>query len=199
MHHDITAGALIVFLRLPEKGKVKTRIADVLGPEEALRIYNLLTTQTLETAASLTIPVYLFYDGGLPEDRNPSFTYQIQVQGDLGQKMMHALSYALHLHPKAVIIGSDCPAITPDLITEAFSKLEEADIVIGPAVDGGYYLLGCKKITPSLFHAIPWSTDDVLKQTMEKIRMENLSWHELPTLNDIDTAEDWKTYLEAKG
>ena len=199
MHHDITVGALIVFLRLPERGKVKTRLAEGLGPDEALRIYTLLTNHTLATAARLARPVYLFYDGGLPEDKTASFSYQIQGQGDLGQKMMHALSFVLRLHPKAVVIGSDCPGITQGILMEAFSRLEEVDIVIGPATDGGYYLLGCKKIIPDLFHSIDWGTDAVLKQTMEKIRGTNLSWHFLPTLNDIDTAEDWKTFQETKG
>lgn len=187
---------LIVFLRLPEKGKVKTRLAATLGEEAALEIYKQLVSITLDIVTRSQIPTYLFYSGGLPaeSEREARFSYQMQLDGDLGSKMLDALSFVLTLHKKALIIGSDCPDLTPEILHAGCKSLDEKNIVLGPANDGGYYLLGCTEQFPALFADIIWSTPSVLDQTIEKIKDANLSWYLLEKLNDIDTAEDWIRY-----
>ncbi len=187
---------LAVFLRKPEKGKVKTRLAATIGDDAALDIYEQLISTTLGQVARLDIPTYLFYDGGLPdtETRLPGFTYMQQHAGDLGRKMAEALAFVLSRHQKAVIIGSDCPYLTERILRESLSMLDTADIVIGPALDGGYYLMGCKKNHPRLFEGINWSTSSVLQQTMAKVKEENLTYAHLEPLADIDTEEDWNIF-----
>ncbi|MBK8833105.1 MAG: TIGR04282 family arsenosugar biosynthesis glycosyltransferase [Saprospiraceae bacterium] len=187
---------LVVFLRLPEKGKVKTRLAATLGEEAALEIYKKLVSITLDIVIRSEIPTYLFYTDGLPpaSTRDARFSYHIQADGDLGSRMADALSFVLSLHQKALIIGSDCPGLTPEILHAGCRSLDEKDIVLGPADDGGYYLLGCIELHPALFANIKWSTPSVLDQTIEKIKEANLSYCLLEKLHDIDTAEDWNRF-----
>jgi rSAM/selenodomain-associated transferase 1 len=187
---------LIIFLRFPEVGKVKSRLAETLGHETAFKIYLELSEITLQLAKSVTIPVYLFYTGGLPDfkDRYPTFHYLQQAEGDLGEKMMDAFQYVLDRHHKAIIIGSDCPYISNTDLFLAIELQDTHDVVLGPSTDGGYYLLGCKKMHPLLFDSIAWSTSSVLDQTIEKIKQSGLSYSLLQTLSDIDTEEDWVRY-----
>ena len=187
---------LVVFLRLPDKGKVKTRLAATLSEETALAIYKKLVSITLDIAIRSEIPTYLFYTNGLPpaSTRDARFSYHIQADGDLGSRMADALSFVLSLHQKALIIGSDCPGLTPEILDAGYRSLDEKDIVLGPADDGGYYLLGCIELHPALFANIKWSTPSVLDQTIEKIKEANLSYCLLEKLHDIDTAEDWNRF-----
>ena len=109
--------------------------------------------------------------------------------------MSAAISIVLKHHTKVVIIGSDCPKLSHDIIAKSFDSLDTTDIVVGPAKDGGYYLLGCKKVVDALFENIPWSTSMVLAQTIKKINDESLTFHLLEPLADIDTEEDWNRYI----
>lgn len=188
---------LVVFLRLPESGKVKTRLAATLGHEEALEVYKKLVSITLDIVTRSEIPAYLFYTDGLPAtgEKDALFSYHIQVDGDLGSKMADALSFVLTLHKKALIIGSDCPGLTPEILHTCCRSLDEKDIVLGPADDGGYYLLGCSELHPALFVNIKWSTPSVLEETIEKIEGANLSYCLLEKLHDIDTEDDWIRYI----
>jgi rSAM/selenodomain-associated transferase 1 len=190
---------LAVFLRKPEKGKVKTRLAATIGDDAALAIYQELISLTLGQVAHLDIPAYLFYEGGIPEVEThlTGFTYLPQSSGDLGRKMAEAMGFLLNRHEKAVIIGSDCPYLSAPILLDSFSALAETDIVIGPAIDGGYYLIGCKKMHPGLFEGIHWSTANVLEQTKAKITEENLTCTYLQPLEDIDTEEEWKKFRTA--
>lgn len=196
MQHGYADSALIVFLRLPVKGKVKTRIASTEGDDQALAIYVQLMDITLDLAAQSDRYVYLFYEGGLPQlpDQQPAFTYLQQSPGDLGKKMADAFSQVLKNHPKAVLIGSDCPTLSKAILEEAYSLLDQNDIVLGPSRDGGYYLIGCKKVLPLLFDGISWSTPSVLTTTIAKARNEGLTFCLLEELMDIDTADDWHQY-----
>lgn len=196
MLHSFADTALIIFLRLPELGKVKTRIASTEGDSGALEIYLQLTAITLDLAAQSDQPVYLFYEGGLPQvhDQQPAYTYLPQSTGDLGKKMADAFSQVLKHHAKAVIIGSDCPSLTTTILHEAYARLELNDIVLGPSVDGGYYLIGCKKVHHMLFEGISWSTPSVMAFTIERIQNEGLTFCLLEELMDIDTASDWHQY-----
>ena len=187
---------LIIFLRLPEKGKVKSRLAQTAGQDKALMIYKALSGITLRLASILSFPVYLFYEGGLPDASvsNPSFQYKMQGPGDLGEKMMDAMQQVLQLHPKVIIIGSDCPDISVTDIYHSSELLDRFDVVIGPSKDGGYYLLGGKEIIPSVFKSMEWSTTSVLNETITRIRDQGKTYSLLRELQDIDTEEDWNQY-----
>jgi len=187
----------IVFLRLPEKGKVKTRLAATVGQAEALKIYTQLTALTLDLVSRLDIPVYLFYEGGLPVDRNPGFHYYVQAEGNLGSKMESAIDLILRKHKMAIIIGSDCPDLSLQDIDESMHQLEKNDFVIGPAADGGIYLFGCKEILPGIFENIPWSTAEVKEAIVHAIEKQGKSHYHLRTLHDIDLEEDWARYMKA--
>lgn len=181
----------IVFLRAPISGAVKTRIGATLGDEKALAIYSELASITLRMVSNLNMPVYLFYEGGLPAVKDPAYHFLEQHDGDLGKKIESAVNSILQKHNKAVIIGSDCPDITEKDIHEACQQLDKYDFVLGPAEDGGFYLMGCKKLIPSLFDNISWSTSIVLDQIKERILKSGRSFYLFRTLSDIDTEADW--------
>jgi rSAM/selenodomain-associated transferase 1 len=196
MQQGPAESALIVFLRFPEMGKVKTRIASTEGEAIALKIYNELLSITFRMITQLDMPIYLFYEGGLPveSERNTAYSYHFQSGADLGKKMVNALSKVLHHHNKAVLIGSDCPGLKASIVNDAFNLLDQCDVILGPAIDGGYYLIGSKEAYPALFEKITWGTATVLKETIKKISQEELSYRLLEQLTDVDTAEDWKEY-----
>jgi len=191
---------LIVFLRFPEKGKVKTRIASSLGEDAALAIYKELTDITLGLVSDLNAQVYLFYEGGMPEksQRNPSFQYLDQAHGNLGDKMLDAFDVVLQKHAKVIIIGSDCPQLSTPDIHEGFLMLDAYDVVIGPGEDGGYYLLGCREIIHNMFKDIAWSTSSVLEKTIRIIEGYGKKYFLLRTLNDIDEEKDWASFKKAQ-
>ena len=108
--------------------------------------------------------------------------------------MKAAFQQAFQDHQKVVIIGSNCASLTPAIVKVAFQQLEKHSFVIGPALDGGYYLLGMNRYVPSVFDNIVWSTDSVLTDTKQRIKALNLDYVLLPTLSDIDYEEDWETY-----
>ncbi|HUR31091.1 MAG TPA: TIGR04282 family arsenosugar biosynthesis glycosyltransferase [Saprospiraceae bacterium] len=190
---------LIIFLRFPEKGKVKTRIASTLGDDIAFEAYQLLSDITLQLASELDVPVYLFYDGGIPSHLDKtSFHFQNQPEGDLGLRMLSAFHIVLKSHQKAIIIGSDCPEISKDDITIAFQNLDDHDIVIGPTQDGGYYLLGVKEAYPFLFDQIDWSTDLVFEQTIQRIKDNHKTFYSLRNLEDIDEGDQWTRFKEKR-
>ena len=156
--------ALIIFIKNPELGKAKTRLAQSVGNIEALRIYKLLLAHTRKISSSVDADRYLFYHNEIWEDEWPDSKYnkRLQSDGDLGNKMANAFSEVLQLNDKAIIIGSDCSQLSQDIIQDAFSRLDNADLVLGPTYDGGYYLMGMKKAHSSLFQNMTWSVADVL-------------------------------------
>ncbi len=188
--------ALGVFLRFPEKGKVKTRLAATMGEEKALAVYTFLLEHTLFVASAVQAPVTLFYEGGLPaeRERHPAFEYHVQVKGTLSEKLIHAFSVLLTKAEKAVVMGSDCPEISTRILEESFSLLDTHDVVLGPASDGGFYLLGGKQIDAHLFENIQWSTSSVLTQITRNIFDVGFSCKQLETLSDIDTEKDWEAF-----
>ena len=192
---------LIVFLRNAEIGKVKTRIARTLGDKAALDIYHKLLQILKVTLKDLTCRTYLYFDG------KPQYGWQdlearqcVQADGDLGHRMAEAFAdvFSLHSEARVLIIGSDCPALTADIINKAFRDLSQADVVIGPAEDGGYYMLGMKKLHRSLFEGISWSGPDVFKETVRKAGALGLIINTGPILFDIDTAADWERWQKLK-
>ena len=187
---------LIVFIRNPELGKVKTRLAKEVGAEMALRIYISLLNYTKEVSQKVNADRYLFYYENIIEDAWPKekFHKRVQEGNDLGENMKIAFREVLLDHEKAVIIGSDCPQISVTLVESALDHLENYDIVLGPSLDGGYYLLGMKKCHEFLFNNIPWSTTTVLSKTIELIKENNMSVHILEELSDIDHKKDWDKF-----
>lgn len=189
---------LIIFIKNPRPGRAKTRLARTAGDAEALRIYRFLLEKTRAAALALRAERLLFYsDFPDREDEWPEteFTKKVQQGNDLGERMEAAFRDAFENGSgKAVVIGSDCPDLTGELLQTAFDRLETADFVLGPTPDGGYYLLGMKELETSLFREIEWSTDTVRARTLAKIVAAGKSFALLPELPDIDTEEDWLLY-----
>ena len=184
--------ALIIFVRNPVLGKVKTRIAATIGDENALAIYKHLLQYTKQIASETGVTKHIFYADELNQcdlwDGNEKY---LQTGDDLGDRMKNAFNCVFAKgYGKVIIIGSDCFELTPAIIDSAFDYLDESEIVIGPAKDGGYYLLGMSTPHPYLFDNIQWSTNRVFNETLGIMRENNLSISLLPELNDIDEAKD---------
>lgn len=193
--------ALIIFAKNPEAGKVKTRLAATIGEEEALAIYYRLLSHTAIVVSHLPMDKFVFYAGPvIPKDtwEEAIFFKEKQKGNDLGERMKEAFENLFDKgYRKIVIIGTDCPEITSGIIERAFTCLDTHEVVIGPARDGGYYLLGMKQIHVSLLQNMPWSTSAVLKETTERCQALQVSYTLLPTLNDIDEEKDL-IYLKIK-
>ena len=192
---------LILFTRVPELGKVKTRLAQDTGDEKALRVHEFLLEKTLYAirVSGFESEVHC---PELPEGKIPGGLEfpQLQVEGDLGKKMSHAIENAFDNGEEAVIlIGSDCPEITGEILQKAGGALLEFDLVLGPAKDGGYYLIGMKNSYPSLFQDIPWSSNQVFNLTFQAANKLKLKISLLPVLTDIDTVQDLETWENNKG
>jgi rSAM/selenodomain-associated transferase 1 len=184
--------ALIIFTRNPQLGKVKTRLAKTIGDEKALQVYTDLLSHTMNVTQQLACDKFVFYDerivnnDGWAEDL---FYKRKQSGVDLGARMQHAFEKLFEVgYQKCIIIGSDLFDLTAHHVQEAFQKLDNADVVLGPAEDGGYYLLGLKKVIPSVFINKHWGTSSVLTDTLKDL--ENHQVECIETLNDIDTFED---------
>ncbi|MCG6167499.1 TIGR04282 family arsenosugar biosynthesis glycosyltransferase [Leptospira sanjuanensis] len=192
---------LILFLKNPRIGQVKTRLAAGLGNEAALNVYEQLVEITQKQVAGLDLPVRLYFDS-IPEFVSGKWGNQVsahlQSGEDLGFRMSHAFSETFSQGAqKAVIIGSDCPDLETKHIREAFSALDQSDVVVGPALDGGYYLLGLKSYLPEIFREVPWSTDRVFAGTLEKLQLLRKNVWILPKLGDVDEPEDLGPYIRS--
>ncbi|HMQ47143.1 MAG TPA: TIGR04282 family arsenosugar biosynthesis glycosyltransferase [Saprospiraceae bacterium] len=186
--------ALIIFIKNPEKGKVKTRIAQSVGDDKALEVYLALLEHTRRMSLAVDARRYLYYSNFIDHSdawAAAHFIKKLQRGADLGERMHNAFAETLPETDKAVIIGSDCLALQADFVEQAFQALDKYDYVIGPSTDGGYYLLGMKRANKALFEGIAWSTEVVLAHTLERIEQENATYLLLPALTDIDHWEDW--------
>lgn len=185
--------ALIIFQKKPELGKVKTRLAKNIGNQKAKEIYEYLLDHTHKEAQKVNADIFVFFDGGTDEKYRMLSRYYLahQSDGDLGQKMEAAFSEVLNYGYKEVlIIGSDCHELTFNLVEDAFKALSDNDLIIGPAVDGGYYLLGMKKLHYLLFRNKPWSTSSLYELTSQEANSLGLKTFILPTLRDVDEVTD---------
>jgi hypothetical protein len=118
----------------------------------------------------------------------------IQARGDLGVRLKHALTFGMHQSSQVCIIGSDCPALNADIIKSSFEGLADKDVILGPADDGGYYLIASRVKDKDIFNQISWSTENVLSQTIQQVMNKGLSYNLLPMLSDIDTIEDLRKW-----
>lgn len=188
---------LIIFTRYPEPGKTKTRLIPALGAVQAAQLQQQFTETTLKKAQTLSDSVQIeihFAGGNLAKMQNwlgENLKLKPQFDGDLGQRMMTSFQQALASgNQRVVIIGIDCPGLTSVLLQQAFDLLNHQDLVLGKALDGGYYLIGLQSFVPELFQNIAWGTDKVLQQTVEIAKKLSLNIAYLPMLRDIDTPED---------
>jgi uncharacterized protein len=194
--------ALLLFVKNPQLGHVKTRLAATIGPELALEVYLYLMQHTREVTMQLPVERWLFYSQAIQEeDAWPSESFHKLLQApsrDLGQKMFDAFRQAQQAGlEKVLILGSDCFQITPDMLVQAFEQLDHVPVVLGPATDGGYYGLGVNfkagitlKHLETFFLNKTWSHERVAQEAREAFQACLLKWAELPTLSDVDIEDD---------
>ena len=189
---------LLFFIKNPEKGKVKTRLASAIGGEMAVKLYKRFLLEMLFTLNRGTFLFYLCYSPESPlsdlrDWLGDQYLYMPQSGENLGERMKNGFAEAISMNfRRVVLIGSDIPDLPLAFIEEAFTSLREKDVVIGPSFDGGYYLIGFKDKTFSAraFEGIPWSTESVFEKTIKVLKQEGLTVHTLRPLRDIDTVED---------
>ncbi|MBL4743553.1 MAG: TIGR04282 family arsenosugar biosynthesis glycosyltransferase [Cycloclasticus sp.] len=193
---------LQIFAKAPVLGQVKTRLAVNIGEQKARDIYQALLASTVKNTHSTAWQTQLWC---APDTSNPylqslgkEYAMQLQTQpkGGIGERMLFALQAGLARAEKVVLIGSDCPVITQAYISAAFNALDKSDVVFGPVEDGGYVLVGCKKVDEQMFTNVKWSCAQTLKQNVAAIEKVGLKYERLTTLWDIDTANDLRRWVE---
>lgn len=192
-----TRPALLIFIKNPELGTAKTRLAKTVGDERALRIYRELLRHTREVTTQVAASRYLYYSKFVDttdEWSADDFHKAVQPAGDLGRRMRTAFEAVLAHHDRAVIVGSDCATLHPAILERAFAALGTHDAVIGPAADGGYYLLGLKDLSVDVFGGMTWSVATVATTTIDRLEGAGKTVARLPVLSDIDTEDDWKRH-----
>ena len=189
------ASVCIVMCKAPELGRVKTRLAAEIGDTHALRVYEALLGITLHAATSSTWNTVLAVDGD--HSRMPVHPHRIipQCGDELGVRICNAINDAGD-YERIVVIGADAPRVTHHHIARAFHALDTHDVVLGPAADGGYWLIGMRQLHPDLFADIPWSTDRVLTRTRERCEQHARTVALLETLSDIDVRADLERHPE---
>ena len=190
---------LIIFTRYPTPGKVKTRLIPAVGAEGAALFHRQMTVQVIDRSralqSDLPVTIAVHFDGDnyqpMSDWLGTDLAYQSQGEGDVGVRMARSFAAVCQHDSSVVLVGTDCPELTTDILSQAFSLLQAGkDLVLGGAVDGGYYLIGMRDYHPELFVDIDWSTDRVLQQTVAIAHRLNLAIGYLPTLTDIDRPED---------
>lgn len=196
--------ALIVFVKAPVPGRVKTRLCPPLKPAQAAGLHIALVKDSLASARAIPgARLEVFYEPSpeFPDLRwlGEAIAFRTQRGEDLGRRLDQAFAEVFDRGAaKAVAIGTDCPELGPSILREAFALLNRADVVLGPAADGGYYLIGLKEPASFLFEGVSWSTPSVFRQTRERAELHRLTLAVLPTLSDVDTISDLET-LAARG
>lgn len=192
--------ALIIMVKNPLPGKVKTRLAADIGEVAALNVYKALLQRTAAIAGEIQADRLVFYSDTVDRSDvflNEAFKKYVQCSGDLGVRMDYAFSIPFkNEYRRAVMIGADCFRLEPRHIRSAFEALDTHDFAIGPANDGGYYLIGMKKWNRWIFNDKPWSAENLLTHTLEDIKAHNASVLQLDYLSDIDTLADLETVPE---
>lgn len=201
---------LIIFTRYPEPGKTKTRMIPALGDLGAANLQKQMTEYTVsqvkELQKTVDVSCEVRFAGGnlqLMQDwLGVDLVYQPQGEGDLGDRMVRSFSDAFQSgSEQVIIIGTDCPGVNSQLLAKAFEQVCSYNLVLGPAIDGGYYLIGLRQPIPDLFANIDWGTPQVLQQTVSIAEKLNLSKIYLPALSDVDYPEDlpiWEQVIAAE-
>lgn len=195
----MSPNALVYFVKYPEPGMVKTRLAKVVGDLRAAQVYRELTETNLGILNSLPpdfVKVVIAFDPFKNEEAIRSwlpgpYEYVAQKGSELGMRLQNAFQFAFEKGSKKVMaLGSDTLGLKPDLIVKGFEALEFYDVAIGPAYDGGYYLIGTNREQPSIFKNIPWSSPHVFESTLNKLIEKDLSYYLLQKLDDLDEAKN---------
>ncbi|HHM05386.1 MAG TPA: glycosyltransferase [Gammaproteobacteria bacterium] len=194
---------LLVFAKAPVPGQVKTRLIPAIGAEQAATLHQDLMQRTVATVCQTHLPVELWC---APDIHHPALATLIKTHAllprtqygpDLGTRMSHAAVTTLAGADAVILVGTDCPTLCPADIEQAQAALTKgANVVLGPAEDGGYWLLGLRRHHPELFSEIPWGSDSVLALTRERLRNLNWHWHELSVRYDVDRPEDLARWMQ---
>jgi rSAM/selenodomain-associated transferase 1 len=201
----MTKDVLMIFVKYPEPGKVKTRLARSIGEDKASRLYRLMAEDTVgrlgvsgsgqhgKNGEYETIVLYdppeKFWE--IKDWLGGGLRYMKQSGENLGERLAGAFDAVFCAGARRVaVVGTDCPGVTHDTVTKALARLGENDVVIGPAADGGYYLIGLSRNAPELFASIDWSTDMVFNQTLENVERLGLSFTTLEVMKDVDELSD---------
>jgi len=199
-------GCVVVFARAPRPGAVKTRLIPLLGPEGSAALHARMIKHSLGVARKAHIgPVELHCDPDCDDDflrfcgGRYGANLKPQVEGDLGARMAAALRTILAMRARALLIGSDCPALSIRHLRSADAELRGgAEAVLCPAEDGGYVLVGLSRFSDRLFSDIDWGTQSVIEQTRTRLRELGWRWKELETLWDVDRPEDYARLVASK-
>lgn len=199
---DINKNGLIIFAKFPEEGKVKTRLAEGIGKKKATQFYKLCAENLFDQATNISFThTFLFFDPTSTKEKMKEwikfdFEYHPQNNSDLGTRMAEAFKALFDKGvKKAVIVGTDVPDMNKIILEQAFDSLNKYDLVISPSPDGGYNLLGMKKLYLSLFENIEWSSSSVLSKTVDAAKKQNLTIKLLDQLIDIDTEKELLEWL----
>lgn len=191
-------GALIVFAKAPVAGRAKTRLIPALGAEGAAALAERMLEHALAAAVAAqpdAVELCVTPDAAHPLFRrllqaHPDLRMTVQGEGDLGARMQRAFERVLRAHDRALLIGTDAPAVDATLLRRAAVALDEHDAVLVPALDGGYALVGLRSPQPALFADMAWSTPQVMAATRDRLRAAGLRWAELPAVADVDEPQD---------
>ncbi len=192
----MSEGKLIIFLKNPELGQVKTRLAQQIGDDAALAVYFKLIHRVRQVTDEVKFDKAVYYSRFVDKEDywdNRRYTKYLQKGKNVGDRMSQAIKEVLEEgYSKAVLIGTDILDLRPDILENAFSLLDSNDVVIGPAKDGGYYLIGMKEAHPELFDLEYWSTPNVFSETVKRIHAAKLTFAKTDLLQDIDEVADLK-------
>jgi uncharacterized protein len=188
---------LILLTKMPEAGKVKSRLSSEIGPEKAAEVYAQLLRNTLAQMKATNSAKTIALEGNeaLFTEAFGQWTIWPQEGNDLGKRMQLAFERAFQIaYKRVVLIGGDCPEMSAKFLESAFEKLNDNDLVLGPSQDGGYYLIGLKKTEPRLFENMQWSHDKVFELSIARAAEQNLKVALLPMLRDIDHLADLNAF-----
>jgi uncharacterized protein len=188
--------AIVIMSKVPKPGKTKTRLMTQISGEECAMLHLACLKDICHTVKGLDVQGYVYFTGASEVDLPPEILKRLQIGRDLGERLYHTALGVLAEHDRLIFLGADLPNLTGDLLQQAIDYLDEFDTVIGPATDGGYYLLGIKYAHASLFADIEWGGARVLDQTIKQIEESKLSYYLLESKNDIDTWEDLIDFYE---
>lgn len=203
------ATRVMQFAKWPEPGRVKTRLLPALGAAGALDAHVELTLAVLDNLCATGYPVEFWWDrepAGSGEDALPivqnlqaaAIPGRIQQGGNLGQRMAHALAGAVQDAGAGVVVGSDCPSVDADYVRRAIALLREQDVVLGPSDDGGYVLIGARRVVPGMLDDVAWGTELALEQTCQRLKEAGLRYALLEPRWDVDEPEDWQRWCACR-